>query len=226
MKPFLIQFIVVMQVFECVGMRGTGYKCVHGKHSGNQPQHSRMLEVLHPATNYTSWHNIRFGIIWDPITRYKEANPSRGSHVQLIVRTVLGAGIYFQNILQVDYYDEIDFTGGDCGGPRLLAVRGKYDLVLVVHPAQREDDNYLVSSTPCYYSKKDGRPVIAAMWINPVYMVDTPMNQLKVFSSILHEFVHTLGFTYDLFENFRIPGTNTSRGLSGVVESCFLGGLN
>src|SRR3990167_6844622 len=185
-----------------------------------RPYHSRrQLEAGYHTP--TTLHAMRIHYIWTPLADFRVRVPSSSSQVEMMVRVVRGAGNYFQNAIYVDSLLEIKIKGGSCGGTKVCNLQGLFDLVIILQPAPNEDVPYVVTSTSCFVSETTGRPVMASMWLNSKYMIDTPGDNLKAFGSVMHEMVHILGFNYDLFKYYKIPGTNTNRTLVAVIRSCY-----
>lgn len=233
MKQTVLGVLVLLQIVQRV-LEVAAHRCDHGKHKDHKPPvplddtpqtRSRLLEVG-GSSNYLSWHYMRIGMDWSSVANYSNANPARRAQTQLMVRVVHGATGYFEKILQVDYYAQMNLPGGLCGSTDLDPMSVPYDLFILVNPAPSESASYITRSVSCFYSSKDGRPLVAALFLNPTYMTDTPSQELKVFFSVLHEMIHMLGFDNDLFGNFKIPGTNTTRELTQVIKDCKLGENN
>ena len=230
MKQTVLNMLVLLQVLR-QATEVTAHKCNHGKHKDHKPPQplddtpetrSRLLEVG-GSTNYLSWHQMRIFMDWTPVAKYNTANPARFAQTQLMVRVVHGATSYFETILQVEYYTQMNLLGGPCASTELDPINLPSDLYIVVNTAPSDSAQYITRSVACFYSKKDGRPLVASLFLNPSFMNTAPSQELKVYFSVLHEMVHMLGFDNDLFGNFKVPGTTTNRPLTEVIQNCTLG---
>src|SRR3990167_1693265 len=216
MKQTFFGMFVLIHILH-IRMVVVAHRCAHGKHEAHKPPQmtddtpkteSRLLEVGNPNT-YTSWHPLRTRFVFTPVAEYRYANPATSAAIELMVRVVYGSSSYFGKVLQVNYYGQMEFSGGSCGGTDLEASSWSADLVIVTHPAPSDTAPYITRSLPCYYSKKDGRPLVSALFLNQASFSSS--DELKLFTAVLHEMVHILGFDKDLFSNFKVPGTSTSR---------------
>jgi hypothetical protein len=82
------------------------------------------------------------------------------------------------------------------------------DLILIIGTIQ-EDSNYVAYAAPCLYSSINSRPLVGVIMLN-IKHLEVYKDMVDNFvATMLHEFMHVLVMSPDLFDSFPIGASNT-----------------
>ena len=186
--------------------------------SNNRPGPQKVGSEDTGANVNDGWHNMRILVDFKHAKQFLQQNPSLQPKYEMSVRLVQSTKLYFEQALQVNYPNLMNFAGGTCYKLPVPAFSRRADLYIVIKPESDSTTSYFAAATSCYLSQRDGRPIIGAYILNYHFLKTAKINEYLYFSTFAHEFTHILGFSDNLFDRFVRNGSKIPKSeVTGVI---------
>lgn len=168
------------------------------------------------------WHPIRILVDYSYANTLASKQTSISAKYQMAIRLVESVRSYFMKVLMVNFMPTMTFSGGSCYNNKIPAYSRAIDLYVTIYPENDSSTSYFAAATPCYLSKRDGRPTIGAYILNFAFLKLSLLNEFLYFSTFAHEFTHILGFSNDLFSRY-VDASGNTRKQTEVVTTINIG---